>query len=439
MTQQDTDRVKQRCVNIDWLEVYVLESNDRFPCNADYYRRQGYLVKEREYGTRVYKEMFTIVDEDNNPLVEIRRNPASGDSNFLGLLDCSSHIRLPNWMLYQGNPIEFLRNFLLRNDYIFKRIYRIDICYDFEKFDSGDKPARFAKRYLEGVYRKINQCHMTAHGFDSWSGYDVETLSWGSQSSMVSTKLYNKTKELKAAKNDKPWIKTAWMLAGLIDNPSSMTKRDTNGNLYSPEIWRVEFSMKSEADGWLVIEKQGGKKVKKQAIPHRLEQFDAKDKLWARFQDLAFHYFHFKHVEYIGDSTVLEVKDGRLAHSDVELKPQRKDRCRDKTLFKWDEGHVFTQLSAAPPPSKRSNTDEILRRRLNEYRAHNPQAEIRQACDVILHHLERFDILRYAPLGDPIERQAMVLAIKAKIGGDERDALEIIAEIKALLEKDTIL
>jgi hypothetical protein len=144
-------------------------------------------------------------------------------------------------------------------------------------------------------------------------------------------------------------------------------------------------------------------------------------------------------VEYIGDSTVLEVKEGRLAHSDVELKPQRKDRCRDKTLFKWDEGHVFTQLSAAPPPSKRSNTDEILRRRLNEYRAHNPQAEIRQACDVILHHLERFDILRYAPLGDPIERQAMVLAIKAKIGGDERDALEIIAEIKALLEKDTIL
>ena len=128
------DKPKQRCVNIDWLEVYVLESNDRYPCNADYFRRQGYLVKERPYGTRVYREMFEIVDEQGNPLIEVRRNPASGEANFNGLQETSSHIRLPNWMLYQGKPIDFLREFLLKHDYIFKRIYRIDICYDFERF-----------------------------------------------------------------------------------------------------------------------------------------------------------------------------------------------------------------------------------------------------------------------------------------------------------------
>ena len=44
----------KRCVNIDWLEVYVEEANDRFPCNADYYREHGYSVREREYGTRQY-------------------------------------------------------------------------------------------------------------------------------------------------------------------------------------------------------------------------------------------------------------------------------------------------------------------------------------------------------------------------------------------------
>ena len=79
------DETFTRCVNIDWLEVYVLEANDRYPCNADYFRRQGYLVRERDYGTRVYKEMFEIVDEMNNPLLEIRRNPASGASEFHGL------------------------------------------------------------------------------------------------------------------------------------------------------------------------------------------------------------------------------------------------------------------------------------------------------------------------------------------------------------------
>ena len=181
------DKKPLRCVNIDWLEVYVLESNDEYPCNADYFRRKGYFVKEREYGTRVYKEMFEIQDEMNNPLIEIRRNPASGQSDFNGLLPQSSHIRLPNWMLYQGNPIDYLRQFLLRHNYIFKRIYRIDICYDFEYFDSGDQPARFARRYLQGTYRKINQSHLTAHGFDSWTGTNYNSLSWGAPSSMVST------------------------------------------------------------------------------------------------------------------------------------------------------------------------------------------------------------------------------------------------------------
>lgn len=432
------DKPKKRCVNIDWLEVYVLESNDRYPCNANYYRRQGYLVKEREYGTRVYKEMFEITDDMGNPLLEIRRNPASGQADFQGLSEFSSHIRVPNWLLYQDNPIGFLREFLLKHDYIFKRIYRIDICYDFEYFDSGDQPARFARRYLQGVYRKINQCHLTAHGFDSWNGCNYNSLSWGSPSSMVSTKLYNKTLELKEAKNDKPWIKTAWMINDLIDNPCSMTKRDTNGKLYHPQIWRVEFSMKSEADGWIVWEMQNRKKVRKQTIPHRLEMFDSPDKVWRRFQNLAYHYFHFKHVEYLGNGVLMEVKDGRLEHSDLELRPQRKDRCADKPLFKWDADLEFATLSAAPPPSKKNSRDETLRRRLNEYRMNHPQQDIRTACDVILKNIENLEKLRYAPLGDEKERMAMQIALTKKLNGDERAALEIIAEVKALLENDEV-
>lgn len=432
------DRTKKRCVNIDWLEVYVLESNNRYPCNADYYRRQGYLVKERDYGTRVYKEMFEITDDMGNPLLEVRRNPASGQAEFQGLSEFSSHIRVPNWVLYQADPIGKLREFLLKHEYIFKRIYRIDICYDFEYFDSGDQPARFARRYLQGVYRKINQCHLTAHGFDSWNGCNYNSLSWGSPSSMVSTKLYNKTLELKEGKNDKPWIKSAWMINDLIDNPCSMTKRNTNGDLYHPEIWRVEFSMKSEADGWIVWEMQNRKKVRKQTIPHRLEMFDSPDKIWRRFQNLAYHYFHFKHVEYLGNGVLMEVKDGRLVHSDLELRPQRKDRCSDKILFKWDEDLEFATLSAAPPPSKKNSRDETLRRRLNEYRLHHPQVEIREACDVILKNIENIEKFRYAPLGDEKERMAMQIALTKKMNGDERAALEIIAEVKALLERDEI-
>ena len=61
-----------RCVNIDWLEVSCEESNMRYPCNAEYFRQQGYFVHERDYGTRVWGEVFTIEDEEGHDWIEVR-------------------------------------------------------------------------------------------------------------------------------------------------------------------------------------------------------------------------------------------------------------------------------------------------------------------------------------------------------------------------------
>lgn len=427
-----------RCVNIDWLEVYVLESNDRFPCNADYFRKNGYLVNEREYGTRVYKEMFTIVDTNGNPLVEIRRNPASGESDFHGLCEQSSHIRLPNWVLYQDNPITFLGDFLLKNDYIFKRIYRIDIAYDFEKFDSGDLPSRFAKRYLAGTYRKINQCLLRSVGDDAWSECKWQSLSWGSKSSMVTTKLYNKTLELTQAKNDKPWIKTSWMVNGLIDNPMSMTKADGLGNMYKPEIWRIEFSIMSAADGWVTVEFNHTSKPYKQTIPHKLSMFDTKEKLWQRFQDLAFNYFHFKirvkKKRYQGAAQFALEK----VRSNNDEEWQRKDRCPDKVLFQWDANHKFMRLSSVPGSSPRVNTEERLKRMLLLYRQTHADPKTILACDTLIENIDRLQALRFVPMGDNKERIAIQRTLAAKIGGDERSAITIMAEMMAILNDNDL-
>lgn len=431
MTKQNEE--KTRVCNIDWLEVYCLESNQRYPCNADYFERAGYSVRQREYGTRVYKEMFEILNSNGDPVIEIRRNPASGSSDFNGLVEQSCHIRLPNWMLYQGNPVQFLQEFLLKNDYIFKRIYRIDIAYDFETFDSGDYPARFAKRYLAGRYRKINQCFLSAHGNDTWSECKWQSLSWGSKSSMVTTKLYNKTLELSESKNDKPWIKTCWMANGLIDNPMSMTKRNALGELYKPEIWRVEFAMMSQADGWLTIEMNHANKPYKQTIPHRLSMFDSPDKLWQRFQDLAYNYFHFK------VKTKKKIHGGLVAeslskvHSDRDEDWQRKDRCPDKILFHWDEGHTFMKLSAAPSMSKPIRDDESLKRRLILYRMSHSDPKVRLACDTLIQNIERIASLRFVPLGDNKDRLALQKTLAAKLNGDQRAAQDILQEMIELL------
>ena len=377
--------------------------------------------------------MFEILNSNGDPVIEIRRNPASGSSDFNGLVEQSCHIRLPNWMLYQGNPVQFLQEFLLKNDYIFKRIYRIDIAYDFETFDSGDSPARFAKRYLAGRYRKINQCFLSAHGNDTWSECKWQSLSWGSKSSMVTTKLYNKTLELSESKNDKPWIKTCWMVNGLIDNPMSMTKRNALGELYKPEIWRVEFAMMSQADGWLTIEMNHANKPYKQTIPHRLSMFDSPDKLWQRFQDLAYNYFHFK------VKTKKKIHGGLVAealskvHSDNDEGWQRKDRCPDKILFHWDEGHTFMKLSAAPSMSKPDRDDESLKRRLILYRMSHSDAKVRLACDTLIQNIERIASLRFVPLGDNKDRLALQKTLAAKLNGDQRAAQDILQEMIELL------
>lgn len=427
-----------RCVNLDWLEVYCLEDKDRYPCNADYFRRQGYIVRERDYGTRQYAEMFVLLDDNMQPFIEIRRNPKSGDSSFSGFVAESCHLRLPNWVCYQNNPVDILRDFMMKHDYIFKRIFRIDVCYDFEYFDSGDLPERFAKRYLARVYRKINQCRLSTHGQDGWNDFEWETLSWGNPTSMVSTKLYNKSKEISRPANDKPYIRSHWFMCGLVDNPTECTKRRRDGTIYKPDIWRVEFSMKSAADNWLVIEDQSGKKPKKKAIRHTLSLFDTRDKLWQRFQDLAYHYFRFKYREYKNEESALvnlalhqdKVIDG------LELK--RKDRCRDKVLFKWDRDHEFLKVQTVPPPSKPSHDDDILLRRLRMFKLTLTDPKLHQACEALIAFMESKKVRRLTSTHLTRETQALQAAIALKIGGDSRSALEILEEIKELMANERI-
>lgn len=429
---------QERCIHIDWLEIYCLEPADRYPLNAEYFRRSGYLVREREYGTRVYKEMFEILNDNNDPIMEVRRNPASGESDFVGLVPESCHLRLPNWILYQDNPVTFLMEFLLKHDYIFKRIFRIDLAYDFEKFDSGDIPGRFVRRYLKSEYRKLNQCNLTAHGEDTWSNCNWNSLSWGSRTSMVSTKLYNKTKELTEGKTDKPYIRSCWMMAGMIDNPLNFTKRMPDGSIRKVDIWRLEYSLKSACDGWIVIEMQNGKKQKKQHIPHRLPLFDTKDKLWQRFQDLTYHYFRFKHREYVDISE--KYQGGVLeSFSSPDRRPlKRKDRCRDKKLFYFDSGHQFTQLAQAPSDCKHPRVDDVLERRLMMYKETHFDPEIKKACDIILRSIDLTKLVNYSPKTNYREARALQITLANKMAGDPRHVADILDEVLKLLNSDSI-
>ena len=309
-----------RCVNLDWLEVHAYEPIMQ-PHTAAYFRNKGYHVEEREYGTRVYREMFTILDNHGYGLLEVRRNPAS--QGTLGIhSENECHIRLTNRTCYFDNAAKLLDEFLKKHEYYNVRISRVDICLDFTAFDKGDDPSSFIRRYFKHRYAKINQGRIHSHGEDTWSGQEWNSLSWGSKSSPVSTKMYDKTLELYNPKFNtfgKPYIRQAWLLSGLIDNLDTCTMKGQ-----SVKVWRVEFSLTSSVRNWVPIEIDG-KRHNYQSLQNTLETYYSRDKILVMFASLARHYFRFKYYE----------------------EGQRKDRCKDKILFEWKAMEVVYKVGRA--------------------------------------------------------------------------------------------
>lgn len=350
-----------RCCNLDWLEVHAREPVSQ-PRDAMYYRYKGWEVREREYGTRVYRQMFTLMQSDVEPLLEIRREPAS--VGLIGIHDPNEcHVRLCNRTCYFDNAAAFLQKFLDENGYTDVRISRVDICLDFVLFDEGDNPQDFVRRYFRHKYAKINQGRICGHGDDTWSGQEWNSISWGSKTSCVTTKLYNKTMELYDVKLDrfrKPYIREAWFRCGFIDDIQKVTKDGER-----VQVWRVEFSLSSAVKNWVAIE-LNGKSKNYQSLQNTLQTYDSRYKILTMFASLSQHYFRFKKFQ----------------------ANQRKDRCPDKVLFRWEHeqstykiGRPDTALGSGQ--SFRAQYNRLIEKILAYQQSHY-DAEVVHACNVLI-------------------------------------------------------
>lgn len=370
-----------RCVNLDWLEVYCLEPVEH-ACDADYFISKGYWVEQREYGTRIYEEMFTIMGTDHFPLLEVRRKPKSSQTAG-GLLPFNAcHIRLVNRTCYYDNAAGLLDEFLHVHGIIFQRISRVDVCLDFERFDSGDWPDKFLKRYLQEKYSKINQARISNYGEDTWTSRRWDSISWGKEKSDVTTKLYNKTKQLAETK-DKPYIKQAWFKCGIVDNPVTCEKLKPDGTKYQPVIWRVEFSVRSGVKGWFVIEPDGVER-KKQSIRNTLAMWSGREQLLTMFSSLSRHYFRFKVFE----------------------RDKRKDLCKDKVLFTWSPNEKFYHVERLASPADHRHDFERLLAKLNNFQSLYPREDIKQAVSVIASLIDEENTRRF--LSSPFNRNELL-------------------------------
>lgn len=310
-----------RCVNIDWLEVFC-EEDLHEEHDADYYRRHGYVVLQREYGTPQYSEMFTLYICDF-PFIEIRRKPYSIHRNGGIFKENACHIRLSNRTCYDVNPVFSLQRFLQVYNYKFVSISRIDICCDFNVFDNRMKPVKFIELYMSNKIAKMGLSNVAAYGKDSFYSKTYNSVKWGYKP--VSVKLYNKSLEMKE-KTRKLYIEDAWQDAGLNTNVA---------------VWRIEFSLTSAIKVFVTKDSEFMYNV--------LATFNSRDKLIILFSSLVSKYFRIKKVQ--------KKQDGTL---------QRKDRCEDVKLFNFrkdEESYIPRTLTIDENPSR---IDKIVLNKLKE-------------------------------------------------------------------------
>lgn len=348
----------KRCINIDWLQVSLIESK---PMDAEYFRSIGYKVLQRDYGTPLFAEMFTICEGDR-PVFEIRRNPYSLKKNGGIFSTGAVHLRLHNRMCYQPKPIDSLRKFILTHGYQYVGIVRIDICLDITKFDYNQNPDKFIQDYMRHRFQRDRNGNVAAHGTERDNRH-WNSIKWGSDKSMINVKMYDKTLEL-AQGQEKSYIRQRWHEAGLSESqkvrfsyqnlgvtktgyklvevepgtsvPEHVAMEDTK----PVKVWRIEFSISSQCSAY--VDEDGV------FIPNRLDSYDTPDKLWQQFSILAHNLFTFRYVERTRTGTYrrkslcrpypllrLDATFAKPMHLSEKQDPTRTDRLLIKKLLTW--------------------------------------------------------------------------------------------------------
>lgn len=400
MQQLITTPNKVKCINLDWLSVYCLEPKG-VAMTAAYFRKLGWTVEEREYGTPQYREKFTLMN-GRHPFLEIERNPYSLKQNG-GIFEPEScHIRLANRTLYQPKPIQQLTSFIIKYGYEYRGISRVDVCCDLTIFDNGMKPQDLANKYMKDKIWKVHQSHIApytndgddtwripislgAHGKETKTGRTWNSLKWGSPKSALSTKLYNKTLELET-NTGKFYIKDAWVKSGLCDlqkvryeyrNPktkeveirakqvcvvpgSAVDHEIPIEEAKKIDVWRVEFSMNSEGRKWIDL---GDNHI----VDLSLNAFDNLDSLAATFFTCSEWLFCFIYAKWITKGAT-RIKE-------------RTNRCKKLQLFNTKFLHSHYKPQRQTEMEDPSRTEKIMMNRLMaKSKDENLSKEYRDAC-----------------------------------------------------------
>lgn len=231
-------------IAIDWLQFHVkvpISNYDRCTIN------KRYRITKMEYQTRHFRGVYEIFDiKANERVATLACEPHSHIMSF-----DSGLLKLDNKYLYQRDLYTFAQTLLKDLRLEFRSISRIDIAVDFLKFDNDFCPKDLIQGYVSDMYIKKGRGTKGRLTFEtknrskgeqkkSFRHLNFQTLKFGSEVSDTTYYLYNKTQELQQVVM-KPYIQDNW---------------SANGWDGIQDVWRLEFSMKSNND--TIVEVDGG-------------------------------------------------------------------------------------------------------------------------------------------------------------------------------------
>ena len=231
-------------LSIDWLNIFCVYegAGDWSPLDGDQLAPNfvRFSYKKEDFGTRCFSEFYRVrMPNDEGGIDEFAEVQAKPYSSILPSYVVM--VRFVNRTLYLPNFWELAEEFLEQNKFSCRSISRIDICADFNQFETMTPKALiegFASKKFRHIGRGVGALYFN-HGIgvekDEFDrpikdyGVQYNGLSFGTHSSDAHVYLYNKTLELDT-QSDKPWIRDIWSNAGL----------DVK------HVWRLEVSIKAK-------------------------------------------------------------------------------------------------------------------------------------------------------------------------------------------------
>lgn len=278
-------------INVDWLQVYCHDRNTE-PLHAAYFEQSIYEFRLLPHGSRHFKEIWEVLNEDGEKYATIQRSPHSRIISSDGAI-----VQLANRELYKPHYASDFLLFLKSHGFDYKSISRLDICFDSNYLRNKFRHSNLIKALMQGTILKNNQSRVQWN-FSAIANVgkpmECNSCSFGSKSSGVSTKMYNKTLEMKEQKS-KPYIIENWLYNGL--------------NI-EQDVWRIEISIKSDAS--TTIRTSTGEIFRLSA-----DNLGLQDMVEDIFFSYAEKYFSFKHND---------GKKNKTRMPNVEIFP--KDRTR---------------------------------------------------------------------------------------------------------------